>query len=120
MLTQNELLKYPNYLLSKYQLEIFRQVKDYMDTNKLSQKDMAEKLSVSPSYLNQILNGNFNFTLKKVIELSLAINKVPSLKFVNADEFFSNNTKNIVAMPFVSTSKNSLNLLIFSLIFFIV
>lgn len=38
MLTQNELLKYPNYLLSKYQLEIFRQVKDYMDTNKLSQK----------------------------------------------------------------------------------
>lgn len=109
MLTQNELLKYPNYLLSKYQLEIFRQVKDYMDTNKLSQKDMAEKLQVSPSYLNQILNGNFNFTLKKVIELSLAIGKVPALKFVTPNEFFSTTTRNVVSMTITKGNYISAN-----------
>jgi transcriptional regulator with XRE-family HTH domain len=52
-----------------------------MQKNNLNQNDMAKKLNVSRGYLNQVLNGNFNFTLKKLIELSLAMNKIPSIKF---------------------------------------
>jgi hypothetical protein len=42
---------------------------------------MAKKLNVSRGYINQVLNVNFNFTLKKLIELSLAMNKIPLVKF---------------------------------------
>jgi transcriptional regulator with XRE-family HTH domain len=38
---------------------------------------MAERLGVSPAYVSQVLNGQFNFTVMKLVELSLAIDKVP-------------------------------------------
>lgn len=85
---KSELLKRPNYLLTKYQNEIFRQLVSYMNSNKFSQKDIAEKLNVSNSYVSQVLNGNFNFTLKKLIEFGLMMGKVPSLEFLNPDEFW--------------------------------
>jgi transcriptional regulator with XRE-family HTH domain len=40
-----------------------------MKANNLNQGDVAKKLGVSNAYVSQILNGNFNFTLKKLIEL---------------------------------------------------
>ncbi len=86
MLTQNELLESPDYLLTKYQNEIYRQLRGYMDVNKLSQKDVAKKPGVSNAYVSQVLNGNFNFTLKKLIELGLAMGKVPRIEFVDKDE----------------------------------
>lgn len=88
MLNKQDRLKYPNYLLSNYQLEIFRQLASYMEENKLKKKDMAKKLKVSSPYISQVLSGNFNFTLKKLIELGLSIDKVPYLEFVNADEYW--------------------------------
>ena len=87
MLTQDELFETPDYLLTKYQNEIFRQLHEYMESNDLSQKDVAKKLGVSDASISQVLNGNFNFALKKLIELGLAIGKVPKIEFVNKEEF---------------------------------
>src|ERR1017187_1831342 len=82
--------KRPNYFLTKFQNEIYRQVKSYMEskTPNLTQTDIANKLGVSNSYVSQILNGNFNFTLKKLIELGLMIGKVPELHFVDFEQYW--------------------------------
>lgn len=88
MLSQKELLKSPNYLLSTYQLEIYRQISAYKKEKNLTQKELAKKLNVSNAYVSQILNGNFNFTLKKLIELGLMIGKVPYLEFINDSEYW--------------------------------
>ena len=88
MLSKKELLTTPNYLLTKYQNEIYRQLISYMESNNLTQKEVADKLEVSASYISQVLNGNFNFTLKKLIELGLMIGKVPYFKFVELNEFW--------------------------------
>ena len=53
-----------------------------------TQKDVAERLGVSSAYVSQVLNGNFNFTLKKLIEIGVMIGKVPALEFVDAIEFW--------------------------------
>jgi transcriptional regulator with XRE-family HTH domain len=87
MISKQELLKRPNYLLTKYQNEIFRQVSAYMLSNNLSQKQVAEKLGVSNAYVSQILNGNFNFALKKLIEIGLMIGKVPTIEFLDFKNF---------------------------------
>ena len=82
MFTQEELFESPTYLLTIYQNEIFREVHGYMQEKGITQKEMAKKLGVSDAYVSQILNGKFNFTLKKLIELGLAIGKIPKIKFV--------------------------------------
>ena len=82
MFTQEELFESPTYVLTLYQNEIFREVHGYMQEKGVTQKELAKKLGVSDAYVSQILNGKFNFTLKKLIELGLAIGKIPKIKFV--------------------------------------
>ena len=60
MFSKKELLKRPNYLLTKYQNEIYRQLVEYIRSNNLTQKEVANRLGVSSSYISQILNGNFS------------------------------------------------------------
>ena len=81
MKPKNEIIKSPDYWLTKIQNELFRELTDYMKRNSINQNDIAKKLNVSRGYINQVLNGNFNFTLKKLIELSLAMDKTPSVTF---------------------------------------
>lgn len=88
MLTHEELLEHPNYLLTTYQLEIYNQLSAYMKANNLQKQDIAEKLNVSRPYVSQILNGDFNFTLKKLIQLGLMMNKVPYLEFIDPEEYW--------------------------------
>jgi transcriptional regulator with XRE-family HTH domain len=90
MLSKKELLKDPNYLLSTYQLEIYRQILLYKKENDLTQKELANKLNVSDAYISQILNGNFNFTLKKLIELGLMMGKIPHIEFIDEKEYWKN------------------------------
>ncbi len=103
MLTQDELLSTPDYLLTKYQNEIFRHLNGYMQENHLSQKDVAKKLGVSNAYISQVLNGNFNFTLKKLIELGLAMGKVPKIEFVDKDEYRASKKEN-KSIPMIPVS----------------
>ncbi|MCX6270512.1 MAG: helix-turn-helix transcriptional regulator [Bacteroidetes bacterium] len=91
--------KYPNYLLTKYQNEIYRQLITYMRVNKFTQKDIAQKLNVSNAYVSQILNGNFNFTLKKLIELGLMMGKAPFIEFVDYDEFLNRQEGQVIVRP---------------------
>ena len=74
------LRKQPEFVLTQLQNELYRELTSYMERNTLSKKQLAEKLGVSPSYISQVLNGNFNFTILKLVELALAIDKVPVIR----------------------------------------
>ncbi len=109
MLTKEELLKYPNYLLKTYQLEIYKQLIEYKEANKLTQKELAQKLGVSNGYVSQVLNGNFNFTLKKLIELGLMMNKIPYLEWLDPDAYWFKEKE-----AFNSSEKTVITLNVFS------
>ena len=81
MISREELLRSLEYWFEAAQNELFRQVRDYMKKEHLNQAQLAAKLNVSKGYVSQILNGNFNYTLKKHIELALAIKKVPVIRY---------------------------------------
>jgi len=81
MITREELLQSPEYWFEEAQNELYRQVTEYMSREGLNQSQLAQKLAVSKGYISQILNGNFNYTLKKLIELSLAIGKIPRIRY---------------------------------------
>lgn len=86
MKTREDLLRSPTYWLTDVQIEVFNLLNTYMEENKLTQKQVAEKLNVSPSYVSQILNGNFNFTISKLIELALLVGKAPIIQFETIDQ----------------------------------
>ena len=87
MLRKEGLLKTEEYWFETMQNEIYRLVAEYMKNEGLNQSELAKKLGVSKGYISQIVNGNFNFSLRKLIELSLALNKAPLIGFKDIDEF---------------------------------
>lgn len=89
MISRKELLSSKEYWLVNFQNTLFEQVEKYLDEHHLSKTDFAKKLGVSKGYISQILNGSFDHKVSKLIELSLAIEKVPHLKLDDLDEYIS-------------------------------
>ncbi|MEO6902446.1 MAG: helix-turn-helix transcriptional regulator [Bacteroidia bacterium] len=88
MLTKKELFKTKEYWIVEMQDEIYRQVHDYMQKNNFNQNELADRWNVSKGYISQILKGDCNFSLKKLVELSLALDKAPIVKYVETGVYF--------------------------------
>ena len=78
------------YWLTKIQNDLYNTVEDYLTAHKMTRTQLAEKLKVSKGYVSQVLNGDFDHRLSKLIELSLAVGVVPNIKFQPADEYTEN------------------------------
>ena len=100
MITREELLKTEEYWFETIQNEIYRQVEDYLRENNLTQSQFAEKLGVTKGYVSQILNGNYNATLKKLIELSLAVEIAPVFDFQNLNKYIKEDFQKRYEMQF--------------------
>ncbi|NLE62945.1 MAG: helix-turn-helix transcriptional regulator [Bacteroidales bacterium] len=85
-MNREELLKSPEYWISKIQIELFNELEQYMKKNNLNRTKLAEKLGVTKGYITQVLNGDFDHRLSKLVELSLAIGLVPNVKFEKVDD----------------------------------
>ena len=80
---RKELLSSKEYWLSKIQIELFNQVSDYLEKNNMKRSELAKKLGVTKGYISQVLNGDSDHRISKVIELSLAIGLIPEIRFKN-------------------------------------
>jgi transcriptional regulator with XRE-family HTH domain len=87
MIKREELLRTNEYWFETLQNEIYRMVADYLHKEGLNQTQLALQLGVSKGYISQIMNGNFNYTLKKMIELSLALKRAPAFEFKNLEQY---------------------------------
>ena len=89
MFTKEELVKMPEYWMENIQNELYLALKDYMLKHDLNQTELAEKLGFSKGYISQVLHGNFNHSLNKFIELSLAIDKAPKIHLEELSRYLS-------------------------------
>jgi transcriptional regulator with XRE-family HTH domain len=89
-MTRQDLIQSQEYWIVKIQTDLFNQVRLYLEENKITQTQFAEKIGVSQGYISQIMNGNFNHSISKLIEISLAIGRVPILNFENVEQFQQN------------------------------
>lgn len=74
-----------DFWTGKIQLELFRLIQDYLKTEGLSQNKFAEQLGVSKGYISQVLNGDFDHRLSKLVSLALAVGKVPKIEYVDIE-----------------------------------
>ncbi len=89
MKSREQIIKSKDYWLTVVQNKIYAELIEHMEKNNLSQKQVAQDLGVSPSYISQVMNGGFNFTIGKLIDLSLYIGKAPLIEFKDFDKFLT-------------------------------
>lgn len=93
MITREELLKSPEYWFENAQNDLYGQVIEYMEKEGINQNQLAERLGVTKGYVSQILKGEFNYTLKKLIEISLAVGKVPQIEYKAITKIIADDSK---------------------------
>ncbi|MEX8548900.1 MAG: XRE family transcriptional regulator [Mucilaginibacter sp.] len=93
MTSREKLLRKPIYWFDHEQNELFRQVYSYMEKENINQTELANRLKITKGRVSQILNGNFNYTLKKLIDISLAIGLVPRIKYDKLDDIIKLDTQ---------------------------
>ncbi|MEQ8425499.1 MAG: helix-turn-helix transcriptional regulator [Cyclobacteriaceae bacterium] len=81
MITRRELLRSPEYWFEHAQNDLYGQVVEFMEREGVNQTQLAERLGVTKGYISQLLNGEFNHTLKKLIDISLSIGVVPKIEY---------------------------------------
>jgi transcriptional regulator with XRE-family HTH domain len=105
---RTEMYKWPEYWLERIQNDIFRMVRQYMEQEGLNQSGLSKHLGVSKGYISQILNGNFNFSLSKLIELCLTLGVSPCFDFKTMEEYIEKEEVRLERMQngFISVSIN--------------
>ncbi|HEY9082910.1 MAG TPA: helix-turn-helix domain-containing protein [Vicingaceae bacterium] len=82
------IFNHPTYWVEGVNGDLYDTIISYMKKHNMKRKDLAIHLNISPGRVSQILNnGDINFSLEKVIEIALKLDKVPVFKFENKEEF---------------------------------
>lgn len=100
---RNELLSSKEYWLSKIQIQLFAVVEDYIKDNKLNRSKFAEEMGVTKGYVSQVLNGDYDSRISKLVELSLAVGKVPFIEFKGLRQVIELDNSRINGAVFTNT-----------------
>lgn len=92
-----------SYWMESINGEVYTALVEFMESKNFKQSDLAEHLGISPSRVSQILNnGEVNFSIQKLIEISLKINRIPQFRLEHKDVYFSNRITQINTNSFAS------------------
>jgi transcriptional regulator with XRE-family HTH domain len=85
---REKVLDNPIYWVEGINGMLYDAIVTYMENHQMKQKDLARHLSISPGRVSQILNeGNINFSLEKLIEIALKVDKYPNFIFEDKSSF---------------------------------
>lgn len=79
-MTRDELLKMPEYWTAQVQMSLYRAAEQFMEQNHMNRTQLAAYLGVSKGYVSQLLNGDYNYSVSKLVELAIKLNCVPKLQ----------------------------------------
>ncbi len=92
---RKDLLKSPDFWISQIQMELYACASKYMERTGKNRKELAEHLGVSKSYVSQLLNGDYDHKLSKLVELSIAFGYIPKIEFRPLDEVIYEDSANL-------------------------
>lgn len=87
-MNRHEVISSPEYWTQRIQLQLFECMEKYMAENNLNRTQLAQKLGVSKGYVTQLLNGDYDHRLSKLVELALAAGCVPVLSLNPINEVY--------------------------------
>jgi transcriptional regulator with XRE-family HTH domain len=111
MKTREQLIQTESYWMVKIQNDLYGKVEEYMLKNKINRTQMAGRLGVTKGYLSQVLNGDFNHKLSKLVEISLAIGVAPLIEFKDLREYIEED-KNYIKNITISQPAENLGVIV--------
>ncbi|MEO5892107.1 MAG: hypothetical protein ABIQ31_17805 [Ferruginibacter sp.] len=90
---REKLLNSKTYWMTMIQNDLFGAINNYLKKNKINKTQLAGQLNVSKGYLSQVMNGNFDHKISKVVDLALACDTVPILTFISKEDFIEMDLK---------------------------
>ena len=90
---RDKLLRSKEYWLVQIQNDLFGVIENFMKKKKLNRTNLAEKLDVSKGYISQVMNGNFDHKISKLVELSLVCDKVPIISFIDLEKYIKDDAE---------------------------
>lgn len=100
-MTREELLGSKGYWTAKIQIDLYHQLEAYMKDNNLNRTQLAERLGVTKGYISQVLNGDFDHKISKLVDLALAMGKVPEINYPDLHEFINAESRTENTSPYV-------------------
>ena len=79
-MTREELLQMPEYWTGQIQLSLYRAAEQFMAEHQMNRTQLAAYLGVSKGYVSQLLNGDYNYSISKLVELAIKLNCTPNLQ----------------------------------------
>jgi len=73
-----------------FKTSFFEAIEEYLEKNELSRNDFAKQIGVSRSYISQLMNGDSDHRLSKLIELAISMKKAPYLYLKDLDKVIEN------------------------------
>lgn len=92
---REELLRSKEYWLIHIQNKVFNLLRKYKEDKKLNQSQLAEKMEVTKGYISQIMNGDYDHKVSKLVDLALSCDKAPIITFIDIDTYIENDKKGI-------------------------
>lgn len=90
-----KILSEPSYWIEGVNGDLYNAIMEYMEENNLTKTETAKILGMSKGRLSQILNcGNSNFTIKKLIEISIKVGKYPVFELNDKKSYINQLNKN--------------------------
>ncbi|GAB3993538.1 hypothetical protein GCM10028807_29000 [Spirosoma daeguense] len=86
---RDELITSREYWITKIQLDLYNQVEQYMKDHELSRTQLANQLNVTKGYISQLLNGDFDHKISKLVDLALVMGKAPQINYVDLQDVIS-------------------------------
>lgn len=91
-----ELLQSNDFWIGEIQNELYAILEKYMQQNNLNRTQLAQELNVTKGYVTQVLSGDFDHKLSKLVALAMHAGKVPLLFFEDREQFIKNDSLNKV------------------------
>lgn len=104
-----ELLKSEGYWIAKLQTDLYRELISFMERTHKNSSQLASYLGCSKSYISQLLNGNFDHKMSKLVKLSLAIGKAPILEYKDISDYILENDETFSSVLTSSASTPGFN-----------
>ena len=85
-MTRKEILKSPYYWTAMIQVALYNCAERFMAQSGKNRTQLAEHLGVTKGYVTQLLNGEYDHRLSKMVKLALAFGYVPQVTFVSVEK----------------------------------
>lgn len=83
---RKDILQEPAYWITQIQIALFDCATRFMSETGKNKTELAQHLGVSKGYVSQLLSGDYNFSISKLVETAMLMGSVPQLTFKSLEE----------------------------------